>query len=439
MRWCSREVGAGGCGCCWACCGASGSEPGGAPIESSDELQPASRSANAVAQAGAKRLALRMLGCLTAASTMAFLRVPSVALGDLDLLWPGDLDARAVALLDPSAHPDAAVFELLRLYAGGSEDALIALRDRDGQRLRPSPAEIHVDRACTLADRQHVSFRHGETAALGRKLPPALGCHDDIVRFTPEAKLGPARSPFLGQQLLGARPIADMGRNPCKSSRQHLVRDRLPNAVAHDVDHGERAPVAVGTRPALAQLDALTRNHRFERGAGRKTSLGARPRLTGGGRERNLDDREANLAPVVEDEAAAIGDRTNLSCAGDLEPASGQRTVLCARGRRRQDDGANHARNPAKPRKSDVPTPAHAATKPSEWGGTAATLARPRRPALHHSRVVLQGAVVVYFAHRQARQGALMKIVEIVPRARARLYGTLVAKEAAIRKSGRGT
>jgi hypothetical protein len=32
-----------------------------------------------------------------------------------------------------------------------------------------------------------------------------------------------------------------------------------------------------------------------------------------------------------------------------------------------------------------------------------------------------------------------MKIVEIVPRARARLYGTLVAKEAAIRKSGRGT
>jgi hypothetical protein len=32
-----------------------------------------------------------------------------------------------------------------------------------------------------------------------------------------------------------------------------------------------------------------------------------------------------------------------------------------------------------------------------------------------------------------------MKTVEIVPRARARLYGTLVAKEAAIRKRGRGT
>src|SRR5262245_658650 len=79
------------------------------------------------------------------------------------------------------------------------------------------------------------------------------------------------------------------------------------------------------------------------------------------------------------------------------------------------------------------------ATKPSEWGGTAAMLARPHRPILHRSRVVLRGAVVVYFAHRKASRGVLMKIVEIVPRARARLYGTLVAKEAAIRKSGRGT
>ena len=38
-----------------------------------------------------------------------------------------------------------------------------------------------------------------------------------------------------------------------------------------------------------------------------------------------------------------------------------------------------------------------------------------------------------------ARPGAAMKIVEIVPRERTRLYGTLVAKEAAIRKGGRGT
>src|SRR5499433_243168 len=111
MRWCSREVGAGGCGCCWACRGASGSEPGGAPIESSAELQPASRSASAAAPAGASRLVPRTLGCLTAASTMAFFEFLSVALGDLDLLRAGELDTRAVTLLDPTAHPNAAVFE----------------------------------------------------------------------------------------------------------------------------------------------------------------------------------------------------------------------------------------------------------------------------------------------------------------------------------------
>jgi hypothetical protein len=32
-----------------------------------------------------------------------------------------------------------------------------------------------------------------------------------------------------------------------------------------------------------------------------------------------------------------------------------------------------------------------------------------------------------------------MKVVEVVPRERARLFGTLIAKEASIRKNGRGT
>src|ERR1700745_1274006 len=107
MRSCSREVGAGGCGCCWACRGASGSEPGGAPIESSAELQPASRSASAAAPAGGSRPARSTPGCLTAASTRAFF-VLSVALGDLDLLRAGELDTRAVTLLDPTAHANAA-------------------------------------------------------------------------------------------------------------------------------------------------------------------------------------------------------------------------------------------------------------------------------------------------------------------------------------------
>jgi hypothetical protein len=127
----------------------------------------------------------------------------------------------------------------------------------------------------------------------------------------------------------------------------------------------------------------LTREHRFERGAGRKTSLGPRPGFAGDGRKRNFDGGEANLTPVVEDEAAAVVDRTNLSAAGDLEPASGRRRALGARVRRGEDD----ARHAAKPRKRDVPTPTHAATKPSEWGGTAAMLSLGR-PARAGSRVV---------------------------------------------------
>src|SRR5262252_10075443 len=134
-----------------------------------------------------------------------------------------------------------------------------------------------------------------------------------------------------------------MSRNPCESSRQHLVRDRLPSAVAHDVDHGERAAVTIGAGGVLAQLNnALTREHRFEGGAGGKTSLGPRPGFAGGGRERNFNGGEANLASVLQDETAPVADRTNLSCAGDFEPTSAQRPVLRARGRR-QDDGANRA------------------------------------------------------------------------------------------------
>jgi hypothetical protein len=54
------------------------------------------------------------------------------------------------------------------------------------------------------------------------------------------------------------------------------MRDRARNAVAHDVDHGARATVTVGARSILTQLDALTREHRFEGRAGRKSSRGAR-------------------------------------------------------------------------------------------------------------------------------------------------------------------
>src|SRR5262245_46972737 len=132
---------------------------------------------------------------------MAAFGVPSVALGDFDLLGMHGLDPRPVALLEPSAHPDAAVLELSRLHSRGGKGALMALEDRDRESLRPPPPEIHVNRASALADRRHLAFHHGEMAALGCKLGRALGAEDDIIRFAPQAKLGLARGPLLRQQF----------------------------------------------------------------------------------------------------------------------------------------------------------------------------------------------------------------------------------------------
>ena len=53
--------------------------------------------------------------------------------------------------------------------------------------------------------------------------------------------------------------------------------------------------------------------------------------------------------------------------------------------------------------------------------------------------MVLPGANLYISPATRRGRGERMKIIEIVPRARKHLYGTLVAKEAAIRKSGRGT
>ena len=89
----------------------------------------------------------------------------------------GGLDARPVALLDPSTDPDTAVFELPRLQPGGEKLRSWRLGG-DRERLRPSPSEIHVDRASAFADRQHLAFHHVKWPRLRQKLGPALGPDD---------------------------------------------------------------------------------------------------------------------------------------------------------------------------------------------------------------------------------------------------------------------
>ena len=226
--------------------------------------------------------------------------------------------------LRSSTHPRTrtlTIFKPFRLYAGGSEHPLIALQNGHRECLRPLSPEIHVYRASALADRPHLAFRQYEMAAFGHKLGPALGRDDDIIRFAPQAKLGLASGPFPRQQLVGARPFPDMGGDPGESSRQHLMRHRFGQGSPADINEGSRPPVAVGGHVVLTQFDILACDDRFQHRACRQPSLGPGAGFARPGEERSLDAGQANLAPVVEGEAAAVGDGTNLSGAPRLGPA----------------------------------------------------------------------------------------------------------------------
>src|SRR5262245_28157420 len=129
MRWCSREVGVGGCWRCACCvCGAPGRPAGGAPTERIDELQPASARASTAAQANraGRRPALTTRDSFPLAPTFSALSL--IPLGDLDLFRPRCLDPRPGALLNPSPHPQPAVLELAQVKAGGGKNALIAFQ-----------------------------------------------------------------------------------------------------------------------------------------------------------------------------------------------------------------------------------------------------------------------------------------------------------------------
>src|SRR5262245_31191627 len=104
---------------------------------------------------------------------------------DLDLLRHDGLDPRAAARLDVTTYRYPAAGQLSRLDPGRGEDALIALRDGDGEVFRPSPSEIHVDRAAALAHRHDVAFDEREAAELPKHPRRILGTHHFIARNAP--------------------------------------------------------------------------------------------------------------------------------------------------------------------------------------------------------------------------------------------------------------
>src|SRR5256885_3683324 len=69
--------------------------------------------------------------------------------------------------------PRSTLFPYTTLFrsrqAGLRKDALMTFQDRDRERLRPTPAEIHIDGASALADRQHLAFGDCKTTPTRQK------------------------------------------------------------------------------------------------------------------------------------------------------------------------------------------------------------------------------------------------------------------------------
>ena len=259
----------------------------------------------------------------------------SVPLENLDLFRAGGLDPRPISFFDPSTHPNMAVFQSVRCNARAGKDALVPFQDRNRQRLRPPPPEIHIYSAAALADRQYLAFCQRKKAPAVQELRPAVGPDDGIVRFAPEAKLGVAGGALVGQKFGRASPVADPARRPWRS----------PPPASRGRPTGRRRARPDARRPAGGRSGRSVPGPvgavRFScRPAGSRapTARRVRPAPAGPARrrhERDFDGVEADFAPVREHDGPAVGDGTRPRRRRPARTGSGSRGQRIARGRRR--------------------------------------------------------------------------------------------------------
>src|SRR5262245_320139 len=98
---------------------------------------------------------------------------------------------------------------------------------------------------------------------------------------------------------------------------------------------------------------------------------------------------------------------------------------------------AARAATPSPRRRRFAPTRCWSALRTNSAGRSSCDSAFSPRP--RPAERVVGATAPIYTSLTKRLTGLSMKVVEIVPRARTRLYGMLVAKEAAIRQGGRGT
>ena len=166
-------------------------------------------------------------------------RSPSIQFYELNLLRTACLDSRTIANLDPAAHAYTSVLERLGINSGAREDALLSFRYGDRKRLRPSTAKIRIYSAAAFADRQHFAFDDRETTPSGHQTRQVAGWHYGILRVAPQANLGDSGGTLLGEQLCGARGIADLRPHPSMAPGQHGVGDRAGRSSVRDDKRGQ--------------------------------------------------------------------------------------------------------------------------------------------------------------------------------------------------------
>jgi hypothetical protein len=209
-----------------------GSAAGGAPVMSKVELHAISESEsaaqiisveiNSARDGGRIRHLASRAAANTAPSCNAAVTAVS-ALRNLDLLGPADFEPGSITRFHPPTNPQAQILQFARVQPRRDQVTFATLGDCDGERLGPPSTEVDVNSTSALSHREHLSFDEGELTTVRQEVAQAVGAHNGIIRFRPQAKLSPACG-LLGYEEFGdATRLRRVRSDAGETTRHHFL------------------------------------------------------------------------------------------------------------------------------------------------------------------------------------------------------------------------